>query len=191
MWRSLVSRLNGVQEASSSNLDTRTKKVLKLQGFLLKGTKNDQWEKAGTGQAGKRESKRLPLSCFFSLGQKFCSQNGWNLRKKFEIRRKGIVFVTILCYTIYNSRVTRRTLRFPKYRGEEKAQSEDEAMTMHRGTTASFERRVTAFLSYLFSPLGNFTGLLCQKAECVCTLPSCLFRACFSMSERRFQPIKT
>ena len=25
MWRSLVSRLNGVQEASSSNLDTRTK----------------------------------------------------------------------------------------------------------------------------------------------------------------------
>ena len=111
--------------------------------------------------------------------------------KKFEIRRKGIVFVTILCYTIYNSRVTRRTLRFPKYRGEEKAQSEDEAMTMHRGTTASFERRVTAFLSCLFSPLSNFTGLLCQKAECVCTLPSCLFRACFSMSERRFQPIKT
>ena len=27
MWRSLVSRLNGVQEASSSNLDTRTKKT--------------------------------------------------------------------------------------------------------------------------------------------------------------------
>ncbi len=26
VWRSLVSRLNGVQEASSSNLDTRTKK---------------------------------------------------------------------------------------------------------------------------------------------------------------------
>ena len=25
VWRSLVSRLNGVQEASSSNLDTRTK----------------------------------------------------------------------------------------------------------------------------------------------------------------------
>ena len=33
VWRSLVSRLNGVQEASSSNLDTRTKKVLKPQGF--------------------------------------------------------------------------------------------------------------------------------------------------------------
>ena len=27
VWRSLVSRLNGVQEASSSNLDTRTKKT--------------------------------------------------------------------------------------------------------------------------------------------------------------------
>ena len=27
VWRSLVSRLNGVQEASSSNLDTRTKKA--------------------------------------------------------------------------------------------------------------------------------------------------------------------
>ena len=26
VWRSLVSRLNGVQEASSSNLDTRTKR---------------------------------------------------------------------------------------------------------------------------------------------------------------------
>ena len=27
VWRSLVSRLNGVQEASSSNLDTRTKEA--------------------------------------------------------------------------------------------------------------------------------------------------------------------
>ena len=37
VWRSLVSRLNGVQEASSSNLDTRTKKFrfrLKTELFL-------------------------------------------------------------------------------------------------------------------------------------------------------------
>ena len=27
-----------------------------FQGFLLKGTKNDQWEKAGTGQAKIRSS---------------------------------------------------------------------------------------------------------------------------------------
>ena len=33
VWRSLVSRLNGVQEASSSNLDTRTKKVPKSMDF--------------------------------------------------------------------------------------------------------------------------------------------------------------
>ena len=32
VWRSLVSRLNGVQEASSSNLDTRTEKTEDL-GF--------------------------------------------------------------------------------------------------------------------------------------------------------------
>ena len=51
-------------------------KTQKPQGFTPKGTKNDRWVKADTGQAGKRESKRLPLSCFFSLGQKFCSQNG-------------------------------------------------------------------------------------------------------------------
>ena len=41
MWRSLVSRLNGVQEASSSNLDTRTKKLkqhllFQLFSFLLR-----------------------------------------------------------------------------------------------------------------------------------------------------------
>ena len=38
VWRSLVSRLNGVQEASSSNLDTRTKNgqfLRKLAVFLL------------------------------------------------------------------------------------------------------------------------------------------------------------
>ena len=50
--------------------------TINLEGFTPKGTKNDRWVKADTGQAGKRESKRLPLSCFFSLGQKFCSQNG-------------------------------------------------------------------------------------------------------------------
>ena len=55
-------------------------------------------------------------------------------------------------------------------------------MTMHRGTTASFERCVTAFLSCLFSPLGNFTGLLCQKAECVCALPFCGFCCPFRAS---------
>ena len=36
VWRSLVSRLNGVQEASSSNLDTRTKKpetIYLVSGF--------------------------------------------------------------------------------------------------------------------------------------------------------------
>ena len=33
VWRSLVSRLNGVQEASSSNLDTRTKKALNSKEF--------------------------------------------------------------------------------------------------------------------------------------------------------------
>ena len=36
VWRSLVSRLNGVQEASSSNLDTRTKS----SGFLSKMVEN-------------------------------------------------------------------------------------------------------------------------------------------------------
>ena len=46
------------------------------KGFTPKGTKNDRWAKVDTRQAGKRESKRLPLSCFFSLGQQFCSQNG-------------------------------------------------------------------------------------------------------------------
>ena len=51
-------------------------KTQKPQGFTPKGTKNDRWAKADAGQAGKRESKRLPLSCFFSLVQKFCSQNG-------------------------------------------------------------------------------------------------------------------
>ena len=37
VWRSLVSRLNGVQEASSSNLDTRTnkKRVAFAALFLL------------------------------------------------------------------------------------------------------------------------------------------------------------
>ena len=30
VWRSLVSRLNGVQEASSSNLDTRTKNTVEF-----------------------------------------------------------------------------------------------------------------------------------------------------------------
>ena len=38
VWRSLVSRLNGVQEASSSNLDTRTKKaetVITVSAFFL------------------------------------------------------------------------------------------------------------------------------------------------------------
>ena len=35
VWRSLVSRLNGVQEASSSNLDTRTKKQKQFLLFLL------------------------------------------------------------------------------------------------------------------------------------------------------------
>ena len=38
VWRSLVSRLNGVQEASSSNLDTRTKKaegVFALSAFFF------------------------------------------------------------------------------------------------------------------------------------------------------------
>ena len=45
-------------------------------------------------------------------------------------------------------------------------------MTMHRRTTVSFERCVTAFLSRLFSPLGNFTESVCLKAECVCALPS-------------------
>ena len=38
VWRSLVSRLNGVQEASSSNLDTRTKKAettLVVSAFLF------------------------------------------------------------------------------------------------------------------------------------------------------------
>ena len=33
VWRSLVSRLNGVQEASSSNLDTRTMKPKELMLF--------------------------------------------------------------------------------------------------------------------------------------------------------------
>ena len=31
-------------------------KTLEIQGFLLKGTKNGQWEKAGTGQAKIRSS---------------------------------------------------------------------------------------------------------------------------------------
>ena len=31
VWRSLVSRLNGVQEASSSNLDTRTMKTERVK----------------------------------------------------------------------------------------------------------------------------------------------------------------
>ena len=35
VWRSLVSRLNGVQEASSSNLDTRTKKLKQHLLFQL------------------------------------------------------------------------------------------------------------------------------------------------------------
>ena len=36
VWRSLVSRLNGVQEASSSNLDTRTKtEDRKIFGLFL------------------------------------------------------------------------------------------------------------------------------------------------------------
>ncbi len=35
VWRSLVSRLNGVQEASSSNLDTRTKSRNGFMPFLL------------------------------------------------------------------------------------------------------------------------------------------------------------
>ena len=38
VWRSLVSRLNGVQEASSSNLDTRTKKaetVFTVSAFFI------------------------------------------------------------------------------------------------------------------------------------------------------------
>ena len=40
VWRSLVSRLNGVQEASGSNLDTRTKKAeraLALSAFFFCG----------------------------------------------------------------------------------------------------------------------------------------------------------
>ena len=52
------------------------KKLFENEGFTPKGTKNDRWAKVDTRQAGKRESKRLPLSCFFSLGQQFCSQNG-------------------------------------------------------------------------------------------------------------------
>ena len=35
VWRSLVSRLNGVQEALSSNLNTRTREVFPITGALL------------------------------------------------------------------------------------------------------------------------------------------------------------
>ena len=65
-------------------------KTQKPQGFTPKGTKNDRWAKVDTRQAGKRESKRLPLSCFFSLGQQFCSQNGWNLRKNSKSGEKRL-----------------------------------------------------------------------------------------------------
>ena len=44
VWRSLVSRLNGVQEASSSNLDTRTKNRgfhYEIPCFLLINEKTD------------------------------------------------------------------------------------------------------------------------------------------------------
>lgn len=64
------------QLTSTANFKRLFGKELICEGFTPKGTKNDRWVKADTGQAGKRESKRLPLSCFFSLGQMFCSQNG-------------------------------------------------------------------------------------------------------------------
>ena len=48
VWRSLVSRLNGVQEASSSNLDTRTMKTERafaLSVFIIsRRDSNDQMQ---------------------------------------------------------------------------------------------------------------------------------------------------
>ena len=50
VWRSLVSRLNGVQEALSSNLNTRTSKKPEIEGFMFIGTQCDLWGRPdGTG----------------------------------------------------------------------------------------------------------------------------------------------
>ena len=84
------------------------------EGFTPKGTKNDRWAKADTGQAGKRESRKTSAFLLFNLGQQFCLQNGGNFRNNLEIGRKGIVFVAILCYTVCSNRLKWRTLRFPK-----------------------------------------------------------------------------
>jgi len=72
----LVAHLSSASADRTRFYNQKGSKTPENQGFTPKGTKNDRWVKADTGQAGKRESKRLPLSCFFSLGQKFCSQNG-------------------------------------------------------------------------------------------------------------------
>ena len=68
VWRSLVSRLNGVQEASSSNLDTRTKKaetVFTVSAFLFSNGGQTIIQPQCDSEIFL---KRYPLTDIFSLG---------------------------------------------------------------------------------------------------------------------------
>ena len=81
VWRSLVSRLNGVQEASSSNLDTRTNKT--------------------------ERASALSVLFIFGRGNGICSMCTKNKPKIWRLGRKFTIsfhpFIRFLCYTISRS----------------------------------------------------------------------------------------
>ena len=59
VWRSLVSRLNGVQEASSSNLDTRTKKAETVSTVSAFFFSNERFEHLNASVRGTLACRQL------------------------------------------------------------------------------------------------------------------------------------
>ena len=108
------------------------------------------------GKQESRSQKRLPLSCFFRPAVSFAERI--KSSKKYRKQSKKFVFITILVILCIIGDLSGERSAFQNIRGGEKGQSED-----------------TAFLSRLFSPLGNFTESVCPRAECVCALPFRIF----------------
>ena len=108
------------------------------------------------GKQESRSQKRLPLSCFFGASS-FVRRRD-KIIEKISKQSKKFVFIPILVILCIIEGLSGEYSAFQNIRGGEKGQSED-----------------AAFLSRLFSSLGNFTKSVCPKAECVCALPFRIF----------------
>ena len=82
------------------------------KGLRPKGQKVNSGLKPIRGKQESRSQKRLPLSCFFWPAVLFAERI--KASKKYRKQSKKFVFITILCYTVYNRRLKRRTFRFSR-----------------------------------------------------------------------------